>query len=259
MALVGGGRARLCWDGEEKRDPPSEFLGWPQQFHPQVSHTTPGPWLPLSTPGQGPDSTQMPSLTELPFSQMLDGGAEPQSSPASRAGVGEGEGEGLARGAGGPGQALGKAGSSGGNPEGPPPAVPSLPPVDPPRRAGGCANGRGHSVRLPSPAPVCAVLSLFSRVLLLATPWTVGYLSRDSPGKNMEGVAIPSSGGSSYPVIKPQPPASPASAGGLFTTRPPGKLCLGLRRILICVFPKPGLSVAGAEGQACESKTSACG
>ena len=111
MALVGGGRARLCWDGEEKRDPPSEFLGWPQQFHPKVSHTTPGPWLPLSSPGQGPDSTQMPSLTELPFSQMLDGGAEPPSSPASRAGVGEGEGEGLARGAGGPGQAAGRAGS----------------------------------------------------------------------------------------------------------------------------------------------------
>ena len=111
MALVGGGRARLCWDGEEKRDPPSEFLGWPQQFHPQVSHTTPGPWLPLPTPGQGPDSTQTPSLTELPFSQMLDGGAEPQSSPASRAGAGEGEGEGLSRGAGGPGQAAGRAGS----------------------------------------------------------------------------------------------------------------------------------------------------
>ena len=42
---------------------------------------------------------------------MLDGGAEPPSSPASRAGVGEGEGEGLARGAGGPGQAAGRAGS----------------------------------------------------------------------------------------------------------------------------------------------------
>ena len=115
---------------------------------------------------------------------MLDGGAEPPSSPASRAGVGEGEGEGLARGAGGPGQAAGKAGSGGGNPEGPPPAVPSPPPVDPSGKAGGCANGRGHSVRLPAPAPVCAVLSLFSRVRLLATPWTVvrqGYLSRDFP------------------------------------------------------------------------------
>ena len=42
---------------------------------------------------------------------MLDGGAEPQSSPASRAGVGEGEGEGLAQGAGGPGLAAGRAGS----------------------------------------------------------------------------------------------------------------------------------------------------
>ena len=75
----------------------------------------------------------------------------------------------------------------------------------------------------------------------------------------LDWVAIPSSGGSSYPVIEPQPPASPASAGGLFTTQPPGKPCLGPRCILICVFPKPGLSVAGAEGQACESKTSACG
>ena len=62
--------------------------------------------------------------------------------------------------------------------------------------------------------------------------------------------------GSSCPVMEPQPPASPALAGGLSTTRPPGKPCLGPRRILICVFPKPGLSVAGAEGQACESKTS---
>ena len=88
------------------------------------------------------------------------------------------------------------------------------------------------------------------------------------PGSSVHGVlqprildwiAIPSSGGSSYPVIEPQPPASPALAGGLSTTQPPGKPCLGPRHILICVLPKPGLSVAGAEGQACESKTSACG
>ena len=126
---------------------------------------------------------------------MLDGGAEPPSSPASRAGVGEGEGEGLARGAGGTGQAAGKASSGGGNPEGPPPAVQSPPPVDPSGKAGGCANGRGHSVRLPAPAPVCAVLSLFSRVRLLATPWTVvrqGYLSMGFPQARIwNGLAFP--------------------------------------------------------------------
>ena len=157
---------------------------------------------------------------------MLDGGAEPQSSPTSRAGVGEGEAEGLARGAGGPGQAAGRAGS-----------------VVETQRALLLGlhlvllltlQGELRVVQMegdtvsdsPCPCSVCAVLSLFSRVRLFATPWTVvrqGYLSRDSPGKNMEWVAIPSSGGSSYPVIELQPLASPALAGGLFTTRPPAK------------------------------------
>ena len=204
----------------------------------------------------------MPSLTELPFSQMLDGGAEPPSSPASRAGVGEGEGEGLARGAGGPGQAAGRAGS-----------------VVETQRALllrfrllllltlqgklGVVQMEGDTVSDSLPlllSALCSVSSVVSDCLQPRGLWSARVICPGiSPGKNMERVGIPSSGGSSYPVIEPQPPASPASAGGLFTTRPPGKPCLAPGHILICVFPKPGLSVAGAEGQACESKTSACG
>ena len=74
-----------------------------------------------------------------------------------------------------------------------------------------------------------AVLSRFSRARLFAAPWTGPprlFCPWDSRGKILERVAIPSSGGSSCPVMEPQPPASPALAGGLSTTRPPGKPCL---------------------------------
>ena len=50
----------------------------------------------------------------------------------------------------------------------------------------------------------------FTRLLC---PW-------NSPGKNTEGVAIPSPGDLPEPGIKP---ASPALPGGFFTTEPPGK------------------------------------
>ena len=49
----------------------------------------------------------------------------------------------------------------------------------------------------------------------------------------MEWVAISFSMGSSQPGIEPMSPASPALAGGIFTTEPPGKpfICLALLKI----------------------------
>ena len=132
--------------------------------------------------GKALTAPRSPASLKLPFSQMLDGGAEPQSSPTSRAGVREGEGEGLARGAGGPGQAAGRAGSGGGNPEGPPPVVASPPPVDPPGRAEGCANGRGHSVRLSLP-----LLCLCCAQSLQSCPTLCNPVDCSPPGLSVQG------------------------------------------------------------------------
>ena len=227
MTLVGGGRGMALLSQRREKRSPIRVPVVASAISPTGLPTPPlAPGCLFQPQGKALTAPRSPASLKLPFSQMLDGGAEPQSSPTSRAGVGEGEAEGLARGAGGPGQAAGRAGS----------VVETQRALLwgcissscwPSRESWGLCKWKGTQCQtLAALTPVCAVLSLFSRVRLFATPWTVvrqGYLSRDSPGKNMEWVAIPSSGGYSYPVIELQPLASPASAGGLFTTRPPAK------------------------------------
>ena len=68
------------------------------------------------------------------------------------------------------------------------------------------------------------MLSLFSRVQLFATPWTVAHqtpLSMEfSRQEYWSGLPCPAPGGLTHPGIKPLFPTSPALAGGFFTTSP---------------------------------------
>ena len=59
-----------------------------------------------------------------------------------------------------------------------------------------------------------------------ATPWTVGVpLSMGFPRQEYwGGLSFPLPGDLPDPGIEPVSPASPALAGGLFATEPPGKL-----------------------------------
>ena len=76
-----------------------------------------------------------------------------------------------------------------------------------------------------------------SCVRFLATPWTVAHqppLSmRLSQQEYWSGLPFPPPGDLPDPSIKPKPPASPALAGGFFTTEPPGKLKLVYKEALI--------------------------
>ena len=83
---------------------------------------------------------------------------------------------------------------------------------------------------------------------LIATPWIVAHQASlcpwNLPGKNT-GVPFPSLGDLADPQIKP---ASPALAGGFFTTEPPGEVkvaqsCLTLCDPMDC--SPPGSSVHG--------------
>ena len=66
-----------------------------------------------------------------------------------------------------------------------------------------------------------------SRVWLFATPWTIAHqapLSMVFPKqKYWSGLPFPTPGDHLNPGIKPVSLASPAFAGGFFTTEPPGK------------------------------------
>ena len=53
----------------------------------------------------------------------------------------------------------------------------------------------------------------------------------DSPGKNLEWAAMPSSRGSSYPGIKPKSPVFPALQVDSLPPVPPGKTIMFLRMI----------------------------
>ena len=53
--------------------------------------------------------------------------------------------------------------------------------------------------------------------------WILYYLSHKESLRILEQVAISSSGDLPDPEIEPESPASPALAGGFFTTEPPGK------------------------------------
>ena len=112
MTLVGGGRGMALLSQRREKRSPIRVPVVASAISPTGLPTPPlAPGCLFQPQGKALTAPRSPASLKLPFSQMLDGGAEPQSSPTSRAGVGEGEGEGLARGAGGPGQAAGRAGS----------------------------------------------------------------------------------------------------------------------------------------------------
>ena len=71
------------------------------------------------------------------------------------------------------------------------------------------------------------VLSCFSRIWLFATPWTVAHQAALSMGFSRQeywsGSSFPSPGDPPDPGIEPRSLMSPALAGRLFTTKPPGK------------------------------------
>ena len=66
-----------------------------------------------------------------------------------------------------------------------------------------------------------------SHVRLFSTLWTVAYQAAPSMGSSRQeyvsGSPFPSPGDLPDPGVKPLFPASPALAGGFFTTEPPGK------------------------------------
>ena len=71
------------------------------------------------------------------------------------------------------------------------------------------------------------MLSCFSHVQFFATPWTVAHQTPLSIGFSRQvywsGLPFPIPGGLPHPWVKSECPASPAFAGGFFTTEPPGK------------------------------------
>ena len=86
---------------------------------------------------------------------------------------------------------------------------------------------QGASLRTTSPKArvqsiYACVLSCFSCVQLFATLWTVAHQALLSLGfprqEYWSGLSCPSPGDLSDPRIKPLSPASPALAGGFFTT-----------------------------------------
>ena len=75
--------------------------------------------------------------------------------------------------------------------------------------------------------PMYVHVQLLSHVLLFLTPWTVACLTPLSMGflqqEYWSGLPFPPPGDLPNPGIKPTSLASPALAGRLFTTVPPGK------------------------------------
>ena len=72
---------------------------------------------------------------------------------------------------------------------------------------------------------LCFMLSHFSHVWLFATPWTLVHQAPQSIALSQQeywsGLPFPPAGGLPNPGIKSVSPASPALAGGFFTTGPP--------------------------------------
>ena len=66
-----------------------------------------------------------------------------------------------------------------------------------------------------------------SHVRLFGTPWTVAHQApltvEFSRQEHWNGLPFPTPGDLPNPGIEPTSPASPALAGGFFTTEPPGK------------------------------------
>ena len=87
---------------------------------------------------------------------------------------------------------------------------------------------------------MCAcMLSLFSRVQLLATPWTVMHQApmsmRLSRQEYWSGLSYPSPGGLSNPRIEPVSPCGSCIAGRFFTREAPNQLCVGARWLQLCL------------------------
>ena len=76
-------------------------------------------------------------------------------------------------------------------------------------------------------ASSCTVFCVLSHVQLFATPWIVDNEAPLSIGFSRQvywsGLPFPIPGGLPHPWVKSECPASPAFAGGFFTTEPPGK------------------------------------
>ena len=91
-------------------------------------------------------------------------------------------------------------------------------------------------------APVC-MLSHFNHVRFFVTPWTVACQAPLSMGFSRQeywsGLPCPTPGDLPDPGIKPVSLASPALAGGFFTTEPPGKhhALQSLSRVQLFVTP----------------------
>ena len=89
----------------------------------------------------------------------------------------------------------------------------------------------GHPLPPVPLAPLCAssctVFCVLSRVQLFATPWIVDNEAPLSIGFSRQvywsGLPFPTPGDLPHPWVKSECPASPAVAGGFFTTEPPGK------------------------------------
>ena len=81
--------------------------------------------------------------------------------------------------------------------------------------------GKSHSLSKAENAHAC----MPSRSV--ATPWTTAHQAPLSLGfprqEYCHGLPIPPPGDLPDPGIEPESPASPAMAGGFFTTEPPGK------------------------------------
>ena len=74
---------------------------------------------------------------------------------------------------------------------------------------------------------LCVHAQSLSCVQLFVTPWTVAHQAPLSVGfprqEYWSGLPFPSPGALPDPGIEPRSPASPALAGGFFTTAPPGE------------------------------------
>ena len=90
------------------------------------------------------------------------------------------------------------------------------------------ALGRVHSICALSWFD-CNIMCMLSPIRLFATPWTVAHqdpLSMGFPRQEYwSGLPCPLSGDLPNSGIEPMSLMSPATAGGFFTTEPPGKPC----------------------------------
>ena len=110
--------------------------------------------------------------------------------------------------------------------------------------------------RSPSQGVCCAMLSLFSRVWLFVTLWTVTHQAPLSMGFSRQECwsefPCPPSGYIPDPGIQPESLISLALAGGFFTATPPGKPHFGMLVAQLCLTSQnpmdcspPGSSVHG--------------